>query len=299
MISLFRPTTAFLLPLLLIGGCGGGSGGDEGVVPIAVVPTPAPTPTSAPTPTPAPVATTRWTPAIGDTWQWQLSGPVDTRYDVRVYDVDLVDVPQATITRLHAEGRRVVCYFSAGSAENFRPDYASFLPADMGSPLDGWPGERWLDIRSDNVRGIMRRRLDLAVTKSCDGVEPDNVDGYANSNGLRLTAADQLDYNRFLAAEAHRRGLAVALKNDLDQVAALVGDFDFAVNEQCHEFAECGDLRPFIAAGKPVFNAEYASRYRTNSDGARTALCATARAESFRTLVLPLELDDTFRFSCD
>lgn len=298
-----------LVPLMLLLGCGGGS--DEGVetMPVAVVPSPAPapapTPTPTPTPSPAPTQTlppvnaTRWTPSVSDTWQWQLSGAINTNYDVKVYDVDLVDVPQATITRLHAQGRRVVCYFSAGSSENFRPDFSSFLPADMGNPLEGWPGERWLDIRSENVRGIMRRRMDLAVSKSCDGVEPDNVDGFANTNGLRLTAEDQLGYNRFLAAEAHRRGLAVALKNDLDQVAALVGDFDFAVNEQCHEYAECNQLRPFIAAGKPVFNAEYANRYQTNSGGARTTLCTTARTESFRTLVLPLDLNDTSRFSCD
>ncbi|KQM65572.1 endo alpha-1,4 polygalactosaminidase [Sphingomonas sp. Leaf17] len=292
---------AALAPALLLLGCGGGSGEDPD--PIAVVPTPAPTPAPAPaptpTPTPTPVASTRWTPVVGDTWQWQLSGTINTGYDVRVYDVDLVDVPQQAITRLHAQGRRVVCYFSAGSAENFRADFGSFLPTDLGNPLDGWPGERWLDIRSDSVRAVMRRRLDLAVTKGCDGVEPDNVDGYANSNGLRLTAADQLRYNRFLATEAHSRGLAVALKNDLDQVAALAPDFDFAVNEQCHEFAECDALRPFIAAGKPVFNAEYASRYQSNSGGARTSLCATARADSFRTLILPLELDDRSRFSCD
>ena len=40
-----------------------------------------------------------------------------------------------------------------------------------------------------------------------------------------LTAADQLDYNRFLAEQAHQRGLAIGLKNDLDQVASLVDLF--------------------------------------------------------------------------
>ncbi len=58
----------------------------------------------------------------------------------------------------------------------------------------------------------MLRRLDLAVTKGCDGVEPDNMDGYANDSGFPLTAEDQLTFNRFIANEAHRRGLAVGLK---------------------------------------------------------------------------------------
>lgn len=46
----------------------------------------------------------------------------------------------------------------------------------------------------------MRRRLDKAVSRGCDGVEPDNVDGYTNHNGLGLTAADQLTYNKWLAS---------------------------------------------------------------------------------------------------
>lgn len=53
-------------------------------------------------------------------------------------------------------------------------------------------------------------RLDVAVYKGCDGVEPDNVDGYTNNTGFILTAEDQLMYNRFLADEAHERGLLIA-----------------------------------------------------------------------------------------
>jgi Glycoside-hydrolase family GH114 len=59
---------------------------------------------------------------------------------------------------------------------------------------------------------------------------------YTNNPGVPLTATTQLDHNRFLAAEAQARGMAVGLKNDTDQIAALQPYFDFAVNEQCHEF---------------------------------------------------------------
>ena len=193
----------------------------------------------------------------------------------------------------------MVCYFSAGSSEDFRSDYGRFTDADKGKILKGFDGERWLDIRSANVKAIMRDRIALAATKRCDAVEPDNVDGYANDTGFDLTSSDQLAFNRFLAAEAHSHGLAVALKNDLDQIPELVGSFEFAVNEQCHEFAECDKVRPFIAAGKPVFNAEYQDKYVKNTGGARDALCAAARSENIRTLILPLELEDSFRYSCD
>ncbi len=81
------------------------------------------------------------------------------------YDIDLFDNSAAIIEGLHNDGRRVVCYFSAGSYENWRPDSGDFEEADLGNTLDGWPGERWLDIRSANVRDIMKARLDLAAQK--------------------------------------------------------------------------------------------------------------------------------------
>jgi len=239
-----------------------------------------------------------WTPRVTDTWQWQLTGKIDTRYDVDVYDIDLFEAPQAPIDDLHARGRHVVCYLSAGSGEKWRPDYDQFLPSDLGKPLDGWKGERWLDTRSANVRAIMAARMDLAVDKRCDGVEPDNVDAYTAKSGFPLTKATQIDYNTWIAAEAHARGLAVALKNDVGQLAALEPHFDFAVNEQCHQYRECGGYARFTGQGKPVFNAEYRHKY-VDDPAERAALCEDARAENLRTLVLPVQLDDRFRYTCE
>jgi hypothetical protein len=285
--------------VIAVGGCGGGGGG-SGDEPIAVPPQPPPAPPPPPPPPPLPPPTgSRWQPTVSDTWQWQLSGTLQTNIAVKVYDIDLFDNSTTTIAALQARNIRVVCYFSAGSSEDFRSDFGSFQASDLGRRLDGFANERWLDIRSQNVRNIMATRLNLAQSKGCDGVEPDNVDGYTNDTGFALTAQDQLNFNRWLATEAHARNMAIGLKNDVDQLAALQPDFDFAVNEQCHEFNECGGYSAFIAAGKPVFNAEYLARYVQNSGGARDALCATARQENFRTLILPLELDGRFRFSCD
>lgn len=236
-------------------------------------------------------------PPMNVTWQWQLRGKVNTGYNVEIYDIDLFDSPDSLIDEHHSSGKKVICYFSAGSYEDWRPDAAEFSMGDLGDTLEGWEDEKWLDIRSDGVRRIMQQRLDLAKQKGCDGVEPDNVDGYMNDSGFDLSAADQLAYNRFIAEEAHKRGLAVGLKNDLDQADQLAGLFDFSVNEQCHEYDECDQLAPFIKVGKPVLNAEYEEDLI--DDGARRRLlCDEAIEEGFSTLILPLELDDSFRFSC-
>lgn len=239
-----------------------------------------------------------WVPQVTDTWQWQLSGNINTSYNAKVYDIDLFDAPDSVIAQLHAQGKYVVCYFSAGSGENWRPDYNQFKASDLGNPLDGWAGEKWVDTRSANVRAIMKGRLDKAKARGCDGVEPDNVDAYTNNPGFPLTATTQLDYNRFLASEAHARGLKVGLKNDIDQLTALEPSFDFAVNEQCHQYNECSGYNVFISHGKPVFNAEYKSLWKNNATE-RAKMCATARSQNMRTLVLPLALNDAFRYSCD
>jgi len=195
-----------------------------------------------------------WQPSPGTSWQWQLSGTVDpsTMPDVSMVDLDLFDVPTDTLATLQTEGRTVICYFSAGSFEDWRPDAADFPDAAIGKDLDGWAGEAWLDIMDPTVRQLMQARLDLALTKGCDGVEPDNVDGYSNSNGLGLNATEQLDYNRFIADQAHQRGLSVGLKNDLAQLEALEAWFDWGLNEECAAYDECALEKTLTDAGKAV-----------------------------------------------
>jgi len=232
-----------------------------------------------------------WRPTPGTTWQWQLQGTIDTSIDVEMYDIDLFDAPTATITYLKDAGREVVCYFSAGSWENWRPDAGDYPAAVLGDPLDGWAGEAWVDIRRLDLLGpLLEARLDLASSKGCTGVEPDNVDAYQNSSGFPLTAADQLVFNRWLASEAHLRGLSVGLKNDLGQVADLEADFDWAINEQCYQYAECDLLQPFINAGKAVFGVEYS--------GNENVFCPYFNALGYSWMKKNLDLD-TWRIDCN
>jgi hypothetical protein len=275
---------ALAILVLALAGCGGGSA--EEAEPSGL------------DPDVAAVTTGDWyRPAADVTWQWQLTGAIDTSYDVELYDVDLFETPDAVFRRLHGRGAKVLCYFSAGSSEEGRPDLGDIPESARGEELDGYPDERWLDIRSQAVFDVMLARLDLARDRGCDGVEPDNVTAYRNDSGFPLTETDQLAFNRNLANEAHRRGLAIALKNDGDQVPELVEYFDLELNEQCFEYDECEQLRPFLDAGKPVLNAEYADT-RADADDLAETLCPRARSAGLRTLILPLDLDDELRVSC-
>ena len=235
------------------------------------------------------MAETWYQPSVRTTWQWQLQGQLDTRYNVDVYDVDLFDTTVEQIQSLQRQNRKVICYFSAGSLEDWRDDIRPIPVNAIGKPLDGWAGEHWLDIRDKQVWRTMQNRIKLAAKKGCDGIEPDNVDGYQNDSGFPLTAQDQIAFNRFLAQSAHILKLSIGLKNSLGIVPELVDDFDFAVNEQCLEFQECDLLMPFIRQNKAVFHAEYQ---------ASSNLCLPAQSIGFSTLLLSLELDGSFRKTC-
>ncbi|MEV5309051.1 endo alpha-1,4 polygalactosaminidase [Streptomyces sp. NPDC052610] len=199
----------------------------------------------------------RWQPRPGTPWQWQLSGRLDPTVDVPVYDIDGFDHDADAVADLHDRGRKVICYLSTGAWEDFRPDAGEFPESVLGEG-NGWEGERWLDIRrTDVLEPLMAARIDMCREKGFDAVEPDNMDGYRNRTGFPLTADDQLRYNRLIARLVHERGMAVGLKNDLDQIPELVGDFDFAVNEQCAQYDECDTLTPFVEADKAVFHVEY------------------------------------------
>jgi len=206
-----------------------------------------------------------------------------------MYDIELFDNTADTIASLHAAGRTVICYFST-QYENWRPDVASWTAAVLGDNLDDWAGEKYVDIRSPVVRAIMSSRLDLAVSKGCDGVEPDNVDGYEAKTGFPLTAADQISFNSFVASEAHARGLSVGLKNDIDQATALEPLFDWALNEQCYEYSECSSLNVFITKGKAVFNTEYS--------GSASKVCPSMVTSKFSSLLKDLDLDASIAAQC-
>ncbi|MFP5347592.1 MAG: endo alpha-1,4 polygalactosaminidase [Actinomycetes bacterium] len=230
-----------------------------------------------------------WSPQPGQQWQWQLSDKVDTSVDVPVYDLDW-QTPKSVVDDLHRQGRRVICYVSVGTWEAYRDDAQGFPEEVRGRALEDWPDERWLDIRQRAVLApVLLKRLDTCRDNGFDAVEPDNVDAFANDSGFPLTAQDQLDFNRWIADEAHARGLGVGLKNDLAQVPQLVEHFDFAVNEECAQYDECAELKPFVSAGKAVLHAEY--------EMTADSFCAQSGPPGFSSILKRYDLD-SWRVTC-
>ncbi len=231
-----------------------------------------------------------WHPPLRTSWNWVLSTvPAAPYRSVAMYDVDGFNNTAADVAALHAAGIKAVCYLSAGTYENWRPDAASFPKSILGKG-NGWPGEKWLDVRDVQKSGspllsIMDSRLDMCRQKHFDMVELDNVDGYTNKTGFPLTTADQLYFNATLANDAHARGMSVLQKNDGDQIPSLLPYFDGALNEQCNEYDECSPLNAYVSAGKPVFQAEY--------NLATSAFCAADNAAGYNGVRFSIDLDDS------
>jgi hypothetical protein len=250
------------------------------------------TPSLTRTNTPTDLPPARWQPKPGTTWQYQLSGEyVDDSFKVDVYDIDLFDASADIVASLHLKNRKVVCYFSAGTWEDWREDAKLFPPSVIGRKVAGWPGESWLDIRALNsLAPVLRARLDLCRAKGFDGVDADNVDGYQNASGFPLTAADQLNFNRWLAAEAHARGLAIGLKNDPDQASDLAPAFDWALTEDCFDQGWCEKEAPFVRAAKLVVDVEY-----TDGKTAPAVFCPAAKKTGIVAIYKNRSLDAWLR----
>lgn len=237
-----------------------------------------------------------WQPAVGTSWQWQLSGDSDRSVEVDVIDLDLFETSAEKVAELHANGLHVICYVSVGTVEEWRPDANAFPEPVVGDSYDEWPGERWLDIRQiDSLAPVLSARLDLCAKKGFDGVEPDNVDGFSNETGFAISATDQIHFLRWIAAEAHARGLSAGLKNAPELVDVVITAFDWALVEDCYVEHWCDQFRPFVETGKPVYMAEYRDALSVHQFDAR--VCPFASSAGYSAILKDRDLDAS-RHAC-
>jgi len=115
----------------------------------------------------------------------------------------------------------------------------------QGTPIkDTQWNELILDIRTAANRSALSQIVGGWMT-SChtdgfQGVDLDNLDSYARSQGL-ITQDNAVAYAKVLTDLGHAASLAVGQKNGTELVArkAETG-FDFAIVEECNHFSECG-----------------------------------------------------------
>ena len=211
--------------------------------------------------------------------------------------------PSPVVQALHTSGKYSICYVEVGAYQQGFPDDSNFAASDYGNgaqqyAMQGWPGEYWFDISgfanyvpgdsstltgaAVNIAAALDKRIGWCSLEGQDALEPDDLDGYTNpgatgvaGGGWNLTQADSAGFERWLAYDAHAHGLAIFQKNDPANASANVSAFDGMIIEECNKYNDpCagsgGDGTPYLNAGKPVLNAEYAQ------DGESTSKFCTA-----------------------
>ncbi len=217
-----------------------------------------------------------WRPPAGITWDWQLdSEDLDLSHDVDVYDLDW-EVSEQVVSDLHDQDLHVICYVSVGSWEEGRPDADDFPEEAIGNEYPGWPDERFVDIRSEELREVMEARFDVCQEKGFDAIEPDNQDVFEADSGFALSEEDGLEYARWLAEQAHRRGLGIVQKNTSSLTEELVSLYQGVLTEDCFADGWCDDVLAYVDADKPVLMAEY-----TDTDLDLEDACAYAEDQGY------------------
>jgi hypothetical protein len=227
--------------------------------------------------------------------------------------------PSPVVEALHAAGHYSICYVEVGAFQSNFPDLSAFAPADYGHrakryQLQGYPNEWYFDIRgfahyvpgepstlagaARNIAAALNRRFKWCKREGQDAIEPDDLDGYTNRSatgarggGWGLTRADATGFERWIAFRAHADGLAVFQKNDPANARVDERRFDGVISEECNYYHDpcvgrSGDWNAYIAAHKPVLNAEYWE------DGERTAkFCRADRRAGIWGALFTVDLD--------
>jgi hypothetical protein len=233
-----------------------------------------------------------WQPSARTTWQIQLTGTLDTSIEARLYIVDFQDLSAATLAELHAAGREVACYLSAGTFETWRGDAANFPAAAIGNPLADYPQEYWLDIRDSTVQTLMLARVNRARNLGCDAIELSNLSNGGQDTGFAaLTSADYASYGQAMARAVSAQGMSVGLDGAEELLGQLLLVFDWGAATGCFSVDGCQAWSPMLAANKPVLLVEFGDAATAQT------ICASATQAGFDALIKNGTFD-AFRIPC-
>jgi endo-alpha-1,4-polygalactosaminidase (GH114 family) len=235
--------------------------------------------------------TTWWRPATGISFDWELDDI--TKGDIfsgDVVDVDAFTTTAETVLSLHAKGKKVIAYISAGTLEDDRPD-AVLLPNDViGKIYPEWPKEKWLDIRQlDKLKPWLNSRFNMIINKGFDGVEPDNMDGFTNETGFDIQISDTKKYADYLIGLAHSNGLSIGQKNIPELTVDYAAKFDWALTEDAFNQGWQNTMVDYILKNKPVFAVEYTDK--TNQQVFHDVVCPKAKTLGFTAILKKRNLD--------
>jgi hypothetical protein len=254
-------------------------------------------------PAAAPAVSAWWRPGgagpnDGAEFQWEIDHPLNVSnatdmgspavHTPAIFDIDGIENPASTVTALHAQGDKAICYIEVGSAGNYYAASDEGIPVtyyaqlkaagDRGRKMSGYP-EYYLNINAASTVTIIESMIrEQCAAKGFDAVEPDIDDSYTDRTGFTVTEADNIAYDKKLGAYAHSLGLAWGQKNgdnDAAFSAALAPTTDFLLTEECRYYDTCSIVTPpYLKAGKLVLDSEYTDDWGSNAVTDRGKFCA-------------------------
>lgn len=241
-------------------------------------------------------------PTPRTTFDWDLRSdiPSNFSYNSTIVDIDAFDNDKSFVENLHAQGKKVFAYVSVGSWEDWRPDKNDFPLEVIGNSYPGWDGEKFLNIKNiEALKPVMRARLDMIKSKGFDGIEPDNIDlnsWTADELGFEISGQDVITYCKWLAQEAHNRGLSIGQKNATDLAEDLVGTMDWILLEDAFYEDFYLEAKTYINHNKAVFATEYTDN--TDALMFEEVICPKAANIRYTAILKHRELDG-FTASCN
>lgn len=192
----------------------------------------------------------------------QETGTPSLSTGAKYVDFDADDIISTLVNSAHAKGLKVGAYFSIGTLENWRSDYTALKAINGTShPMSDWAGEYWVtgaSMSNTTFVNLMKARIDKMHNLGVDFIDPDNTDGYDNTDADgTVSKAQDVTYWTTLANYAHSKGMGFGIKNSIDLLPSVQNVADFAVNEECGEYAECSAYAPMLSQGKAVVSLEY------------------------------------------
>jgi hypothetical protein len=243
-----------------------------------------------------------WAPKPFDSWDWTITGTIDTSLDVVMYDIDWEDAPQSVVSQLKSKGKKLACYIDVGTAENWRSDFKKFPKEVQGKLINPpWTDQYWLDARRlDILMPIMIERFKVCKAKGFDTTQYDDLQGWdpesePDGTGFPLTEQDIIDYTVLLADESKSMGMGAAFENNYNSTKELEPYTDWYIMEEGERWGETSYTAPYRNAGKAVFAAEYTDNSFGNDTG---KFCKAYNALKIRCIQKHRYLYATPRVDC-
>ncbi|KAJ3338929.1 hypothetical protein HDU93_008908 [Gonapodya sp. JEL0774] len=212
--------------------------------------------------------------------------------------VDLFDATQAEISLLKAQGKTVVCYFSAGSYENWRPDIALFPQSVIGLKLSG---TSYLNRLADTAHYFGK----LVALKNCGDLIPQLVTSFDFSVAEECVVYNECGiYSPFISAgkavferpwpfrdrhiDQKNGSECLELASSLELDAARTGDGLRAVGSDAGRLGKRVDLEAWIEKQKTFGWPEIAIALKSgqNANMERLELQVNTTLSSVRNLIL-------------